>query len=328
VTQATSTDASGIRLESVACLLCGSDRHSGAVASGLDYEYDTSDIEFSFVACLDCGHVYLDPRPTIESAAAIYPRTYYAYSGAHRTGAFSLLGRIKDLVVSRRVRSLVASVPPGGRLLEAGCGDGSLLIAIRRGRADIRLTGLDLHFSEETRAILASHDIDTREVALEDARFSEPFDRVVMNQFIEHLWDSSRCMASINACLRPGGIVSISTPNLDGYDRRWTRDGAWGGYHFPRHLNLFTRASLCRFLEESGFRIVRAVDLVAPLIQVTTVHNVLKLRGYAIHRFFRDSNLAALAIATAVDTLALRLGRSTSNQQVIAEKVAGSGAES
>ena len=325
MTLALSKESSGIRLEWVVCLVCGRD-DATPIAHGLDYEYDTSDIEFTFVVCRQCGHVYLNPRPTMDSGAAIYPSSYYSVSGAHRTGALSALGRIKDVVVGRRVRALVSALPSGGRLMEPGCGDGSLLLAIRKSRPDLRLTALDLQFSASTRAQLESNAIAVVETALEDARFDEPFDMVVMNQLIEHLWDARGCMRSINACLKVAGVVSISTPNLDGYDRRFFVDRAWGGYHIPRHLNLFTRTSLCRFLATFGFEAVRTVSLAAPLIWVASIHNALKIRGVGAARFFRDSNLPVLAASTAMDMVAARLGVPTSNQQVIARKVRPLGA--
>jgi 2-polyprenyl-3-methyl-5-hydroxy-6-metoxy-1,4-benzoquinol methylase len=309
-----------IRVESVPCLLCGED-DAEPIAHGTDYEYDTSAIEYSFVACRRCSHVYLNPRPTLESASAIYPSNYYALSGAHRTGALSVLGRIKDVVVGRRVRTLVAALPSGGRLMEPGCGDGSLLRAIRRARPDLHLTALDLQFSATTRAELAGARIDIVETALERARFEEPFDMVVMNQLIEHLWDARGCLSSLSGCVKLGGIVSISTPNLDGYDRGLFADRAWGGYHFPRHLNLFTRASLCRFLAGFGLQPIRMVNLAAPLIWVASIHNHLKIKGSASARFFRDSNLLALAAACSIDVVATRLGAVTSNQQLVARKV-------
>ncbi len=318
---AASERAAEISLEPVACLLCGNALPGDPVAKGLDYEYGTSAIEFSFVACRQCGHVYLNPRPTIESARAIYPQNYYAFAGAHRTGALSVLGRIKDIVVSRRIRAMVGALPPGGRVLEAGCGDGSLLISIRAVRPDLKLAGLDLQFSADTRRLLREHDIEAIEAALEEARFDCLFDMVIMNQFIEHLWDARACMASINAGLKMGGVVSISTPNLDGYDRRLFKDRAWGGYHFPRHLNLFTAESLGRFVEAFGFQAIRTANLAAPLIWVASLHNYLMTKRYAAHRLFTDSNLIVLSIATLLDMAAARLGAATSNQQLIAKKV-------
>jgi 2-polyprenyl-3-methyl-5-hydroxy-6-metoxy-1,4-benzoquinol methylase len=310
-----------LTLEAAVCLICGSQREGRLYASGVDFEYDTSEIEFRFVSCPDCGHVYLNPRPTIESAGAIYPSNYYAFTGAHRSGALSLLGRAKDVVVRRRVAGLVAGLRSGSRVMEPGCGDGALLISLRQARPDLHLTALDLQFSPATRRTLADFDIEIVEQTLEEARFEEPFDFVVMNQLIEHLWDARRCMASVSAALNVAGTVSISTPNLDGYDRRWFKDRTWGGYHIPRHLNLFTRESLARFLREFGLEVVDTKDLAAPIIWVTSVHNELKARGNGLHRFFRDSNLAALALATIADTIAPRLGYSTSNQQMVARKI-------
>lgn len=308
-------------LERVCCMLCGSEHHSDIVATGSDFEYETSRIEFTFVRCSKCGHVYLNPRPTIESAPLIYPKTYYAVSGAHHRHARSVLGRVKDAVVGRRIGKLVKDLPPNASILEAGCGDGSLLLALRKHRNDLQLTGLDLQISADTRQRMAALGIDAIEGALEDARLDRRFDMVVMNQVIEHLWHPRTGLLRANALLRPAGVLSISTPNLDGYDRRLFKAHAWGGYHFPRHLNLFTSESLSRLVEECGFRPLRVVRLTAPLVWTASVHNYLTVKRWPGRRMFRDSNLLALGLASAFDIIASRLGKITSNQQLIAQKV-------
>ena len=314
-------EVNGLALETVCCTLCGSEHHSDIVATGSDFEYETSPVEFSFVSCSKCGHVYLNPRPTIESAPVIYPKNYYAVAGAHKKQAWSVLGRVKDTVVGRRIEKLVMDLPPDSSILEAGCGDGSLLMALRKRRPDLRLSGLDLQISDDTRRRMSALGIDAMEGALEDARPDRRFDMVVMNQVIEHLWHPRKGLLKANALLRPRGVLSISTPNLDGYDRRLFKARAWGGYHFPRHLNLFTSESLRRLVEECGFQPLRVVNLTAPLVWTASIHNYLTVKHWPGRWIFRDSNLLALGLATAVDIIASHLGKITSNQQMIAEKV-------
>jgi 2-polyprenyl-3-methyl-5-hydroxy-6-metoxy-1,4-benzoquinol methylase len=182
--------------------------------------------------------------------------------------------------------------------------------------------GLDLQLAPTTRAALEAAGIGVMETPLEAARFTERFDMAIMNQMIEHLWDARGALASLHAALRPGGVLSISTPNLDGWDRRLFADGTWGGYHFPRHLNLFTAASLARLLADCGFETVTTRNLAAPLVWVASLHNALAARGHGAARWFRDSNLAVLAAATALDLTLARCGLATSNQQAVARRAA------
>ncbi len=64
---------SGVELDlvPVACAMCGSsDTKPRPVFEGYDYEYRTCDNRFRFVACADCGHVYLSPRVRMEDIGA------------------------------------------------------------------------------------------------------------------------------------------------------------------------------------------------------------------------------------------------------------------
>ena len=93
---------------------------------------------------------------------------------------------------------------------------------------------------------------------------------------------------------------------------------AWGGYHFPRHLNLFTPDSLGRLLARYGFRTVASVNLAAPLVWLATTQNLAGRYGLPVRWFLRESNLPLLSAFTALDLLMSALGRSTSNQQLVA----------
>lgn len=305
-----------VHIEQTRCLMCGEPPPNASHARGFDYEYETSAREFVFVECPQCGHVYLNPRPCIADARAIYPSNYYTLTGAQR----GLLGPIKDVVLMRRLRALLRDVPMGGAAVEVGCGDGALLLAMRRARPDLTLVGVDLQFTAHHRKSLEDADIECRESTMEEAEFSVDFDLAVMNQLIEHLWDIPRCLARIAECLKPGGQLSISTPNLRGWDRQFFSDGTWGGYYFPRHLNLFTPKRLESLLDEYGFEVVKTGNLVAPLIWIASCHNTLKARESGLHRFFFDGNMAALAVFTTLDTAAKLLGKETSNMQVIARR--------
>ena len=312
--------AGEIELEAVRCVVCGG-LPGAAVAAGCDYEYLTSPATFTFVACRDCGHVFLHPRPTRGMAAAIYPAHYYTVSGSHRSASLSLLGRIKDRVVLRRLRHVLPSLRQGGRVLEIGAGDGALLLALRATRPDADLHALDLRFAPEHRAALERQSVRCIEGLLEDARLPSDCDLIIMNQLIEHLWDLEGGMRKVAAALRPAGLVSVATPNLDGYDRRWFGASSWGGYHFPRHLNLFTGDSLAGFLQRHGLRAVGRSSLAAPLIWLATCQNVAGRRGWRLRWFLRESNLPLLSVFTLFDLAMAAAGRATSNQQLVAARL-------
>jgi SAM-dependent methyltransferase len=306
-----------VAVEATTCALCGATA-STPLASGRDYEYDSSPDTFTFVQCDACAHVFLNPRPTAQAAGAIYPSNYYTVSGVHQSAFLSLLGRIKDRVLIRRLSHALPSLPSSGQVLEIGAGDGSLLIALRTARPDLRLVALDLRFAPERVRALEAAGIECIEGLLEDCPLPSGCDLVIMNQLIEHLWELDAGLRKISSAVRIGGVVSIATPNLHGYDRRWFGGTAWGGYHFPRHLNLFTPESLGRLLARHGLRPVSHTNLAAPLVWLATSQNVAGAFGIRARWFLTESNLPLLASFTALDLLMSAFGRPTSNQQVVA----------
>jgi len=311
------TDPPSVAVEATACALCDGGAAT-PIASGRDYEYHSSPDTFTFVRCDACGHVFLNPRPTRQAADVIYPSNYYTTSGVHQSAFLSLLGRIKDRVLLRRLTNVLPSLPSSGQVLEIGAGDGSLLIALRKGRPRLRLYGLDLRFAPARVKALEAMGIECIEGLLEECSLPSGCDLVIMNQVVEHLWDLDADLRKISGAVRVGGLVSIATPNLDGYDRRWFGRTAWGGYHFPRHLNLFTPESLGRLLRRHGLRAVSHTNLAAPLVWLATSQNIAGTFGVRARWLLTESNLPLLGAFTAFDLFMSRLGRSTSNQQLVA----------
>lgn len=306
-------------LEKVQCLLCGAD-DADTVASGPDYECETTSEIFCIVRCCRCDHLYLNPRPTFECAHQIYPSDYYTLDASHQPDGRSVIGRIKDFIVRRRLRAYLRCVPPGGIVVDLGCGDGSLLLGLRFARPDAKLIGVDLAVSVKQRRRMEEADIAVIESPLEAAQLPHDVSLIIMNQVIEHLWNVEACMKKVHSSLRSGGFLNVCTPNSDGYDRSWFSDTAWGGYYFPRHLNLFGFEGLRSYVEGVGLHIKEHKLLLAPLIWMSTAR-ALQIQ-FAWPRWMRlkDSNLSFLVLFTLVDIAALALGKPTSNQQVVAVK--------
>jgi fatty acid desaturase/2-polyprenyl-3-methyl-5-hydroxy-6-metoxy-1,4-benzoquinol methylase len=312
--------AAVVELEEPACVLCGAAEPGEIAATGYDYEYGTSDRAFTFVRCARCAHCYLNPRPTIRSLAAIYPDTYYTRSAEHTQDESPWLARIKERIVTKRLQPLLAGLRTNGAMVDVGAGDGTLLMQVRRLRPDVRLLAVDWSFTAAQIGRFRELDIDYLEAPLEEADLGDAaFDVAVMNQVIEHVWDVRGGLAKLRRAIGPGGNLSISTPNFNGYEQRWFA-GRWGNCYFPRHLNLFSSVALRRLLEECGFQVVATFQLAAPLVWVRSFQYSCKARGSRLAALFTDHNLPALAAFSAMDWTMTALGFETSNVQCIARR--------
>ncbi|MBP7055376.1 MAG: class I SAM-dependent methyltransferase [Candidatus Omnitrophica bacterium] len=317
---------SKVRCECVTCAVCGSDR-SGVVASGFDYEYWTVDQKFTFVNCLDCGHLYLNPRPIRSEADSIYPKNYYTLSGRHTSRSSKTISFFKNIIIKKRLSFFNQILDSNASVLEVGSGDCSLLISLKKTYPRLNLSGIDLAYSDIVKSQCSEIGIALIEGAIEDLRLPESaYDLVIMNQLIEHLWDPQGVVSKIGLSLKPAGFISIETPEACGYDRQFFFNSFWGGYYFPRHMNLFSFDSIKRLLEKNGFSVTGHYSLVAPIVWAFSFKAFFcrtrnsKHRGGVLDRFFSDANSFCLAFFSFLDICAIFFGLTTSNQKIIARK--------
>jgi SAM-dependent methyltransferase len=113
-------------------------------------------------------------------------------------------------------------IAQGERLLDVGCGTGAFTIgaALRGYRA------LGLSWDERNNRVAAERAqlcrADTAEFAVCDVRtldsrgeLHERFDTVVCAECIEHILDDEKLVRDMAKCLRLGGRLLLSTPNMD-----------------------------------------------------------------------------------------------------------------
>ncbi len=314
-----------LRLEMTHCVVCGSDAYA-AVAEGRDYQYWTSDRTFVMVRCRECSHLYLNPRPTRDSAGVIYPSDDYTLCGRHAGRGSKLVATLKKRIVERRLAVVRSLLSGPVRVLEVGCGDCELLMGLRRSFPHIEVTGVDLALPKVASRACRDLGIELIEGAVEDVPLAPgSYSLVIMNQLIEHLWDPVGALEKIHASMAEGGMLSIETVNTAGYDRRLIRDGRWGAFYFPRHLNLFDFGGLQRLLAGHGFETVSQYSLLAPVNWAFGMRALAcpepHCRDNLWHRLFSDENPACLAVFTMLDVLARAVGLTTSNQKTIARRV-------
>jgi 2-polyprenyl-3-methyl-5-hydroxy-6-metoxy-1,4-benzoquinol methylase len=116
----------------------------------------------------------------------------------------------------RQVRELEAAgaLPAGGRALDVGSGYGFFRRALEL--AGVAHDGLEI--SAHARAVakrLYGFDTAGEDLAARRDAWAGRFDLVSLWDMIEHVASPTALLADVVACLRPGGMVAIKTPNLD-----------------------------------------------------------------------------------------------------------------
>ena len=136
-----------------------------------------------------------------------------------------------------------------GRVLDIGCGYGYFRVALAE--AGYEHDGLEV--SAFARAVAKeTYGYETFGGFLEDhwQDWPERFDGIVLFDLIEHLVDPDEFMRQVYACLRPGGVVGIKTPNIEAPEADVF--GPW--YHSLKreHLQFFSGPSLTACAARAG----------------------------------------------------------------------------
>lgn len=304
-----------LRLEPVRCPLCGGGG-DGPAASGEDFEYATSGQTFTFVRCAACDLLFLNPRPHADALPAIYPVDYYSFTGEDEPRG--VVGFFRTRWERRKVRDYTRWLAPGPRrVLDVGCGTGRLLSLLRDvGEPSWEYRGIEL--DERAVETARARGFNAERARVEDYRPDGPFDLILLQQVIEHVADPAALLRTLGSWLAPGGVVVLETPNLGGWDYRLFRERLWGGYHFPRHWVLFSRASLRRLAEAAGLDVVEQCSLMSLSFWSWSVHHWMLSRGWprALVRLARPPSLLLLPPSVMVECLQ----RETSNQRLVARR--------
>lgn len=295
-------------LESVACCVCAGTA-SEPVGVGEDFEYGTSPDSFLAVRCQSCSLVYLDPRPALSELDRIYPDTYHAYS--FDEDHFGLAYKVRCRLEARRLLRACRGLPADARILDVGCGDGfHLQLLVDRGKPGWRLEGVDV----DARAVTAARGRGLRvhEGTVENLDLAEEaYDLVLMIATIEHVADPPAVLRAVHRLLKRGRAVLVVTDNTGSLDFRLSHTRHWGGYHFPRHWNLFDNESMRKLAAATAFQVEDLRTITSPVNWTYTVRNALQDWGAPrrVVEQFSLSSPVALAAFTVFDLLHVAIGR-------------------
>jgi 2-polyprenyl-3-methyl-5-hydroxy-6-metoxy-1,4-benzoquinol methylase len=289
-----------LNLVQVQCCICGSNniQHAG---SGEDYEYDCSADIFSAVQCNTCGLVYLNPRPSVSEFEKIYPKNYHAFDFSEEE--FGFVHKIRSWLEAKRLLVFCEEVPTNGKILDVGCGDGFHLNLLRKyGEKSWTVEGIDMdkraiEMAEKSGLVVHQGSVESIDLP------ANTYDLAFTIQTIEHVEKPDEVLKGIYKLLKPGGRLVIVTDNTDSLDFKFFKKRYWGGYHFPRHWNLFNKNSLSKLAQKTGFEVDLITTQVSPVNWVYTIHNWLvdkNAPGWLIKRFTLKSTVS-LAAFTLLD---------------------------
>ena len=205
---------------------------------------------WSLCVCEECGLVRLSHIPSQDVA---YPSEYYGQGGRKFVPGVEAVSQIRPALLTRVIRRCEQAVTRNHRkprVLDVGCGRGYLL-------RDLASRGWDCAGIDIPGAPLPS-DADALgfDCRVGDAGAlpwaAESFDLVVINHVLEHVRDPWAACHAANRVLRSGGMLYVGVPNYGSFQSRLFGTH-WFPLEVPRHIYHFSKSSLARVLNESGF---------------------------------------------------------------------------
>ncbi len=311
----------GLDLVPVMCALCGAD-DGEPVAVGEDFEYRTSADSFLAVRCRRCGLLYLNPRPAAHELERIYPPSYHAFDFSPERYGF--VYRVRRALETRRALAWCRGLPSRARVIDIGCGDGFHLKLLH----DVKREGWTFEGVDPSpRAVAAARagGLTVHQGTVETLPLPEAsYDLALLIATIEHVADPGGVLTAVRTLLRPGGRAVIVTDNAAAPDFRVFGGRHWGGYHFPRHWNLFTRDTLGALVQGVGLEVVSIDTTMSPVNWVYSLRNALDDWGapeWVVNRFTLRSPVS-LAAFTVVDAVCRLVGAGALLRVIVRRPVA------
>jgi glycosyltransferase involved in cell wall biosynthesis/ubiquinone/menaquinone biosynthesis C-methylase UbiE len=148
-------------------------------------------------------------------------------------------------------------------VLDVGAGEGYFAAAVLHKQN--RMVGVDMLTAPKHEAIFADYlslDLNQGLQPVIDRCGEQHFDKILLQDVLEHLYQPEKVLADCHRLLKPGGTILISLPNVANITVRLGL--LFGQFNYSErgildrtHLRFFTRKTARQFIETAGYRIVR-----------------------------------------------------------------------
>ncbi|MFA5004810.1 MAG: methyltransferase domain-containing protein [Candidatus Omnitrophota bacterium] len=238
-------------MDIVKCNLCGSQDHrlvydikiSSPDQGKQEYKITAGNLQadLKLLRCAHCGLVFADPlqsRKFLKTQYSVFKDELYISEEKGRR------------IAARAVLKKISRFKKPGELLEIGCAAGFLLDEA------VKL-GWKTHGIEPCKWMsdFAKNKLGLGSIfdSLEQAAFrAHYFDLIILADVLEHLDDPRSELERLRKLLKPGGILYISTPDIDSFLSRLLKAKWWGIQY--GHLFYFSRKTLSKMLGLCGFK--------------------------------------------------------------------------
>lgn len=236
--------------ETVNCPFCNSNRYK------LHEKFGT-ELQYSYVKCLDCGLIYSSPRPKYDEIFLkdAYEE-YFVFDSDYSYSEDILDGwekEIKDILKFDKKRNAI---------LDIGSCMGDFLKVAKNYFNYCEGVEVAQNMAEFTNQKL---NIKIHIGAFSEIHFTKKYSCIHMSHVIEHIPNPQDWIRKAKLVLEDDGILVMSVPNMNSLNRQLKlvmkkiglRKGKWSdNTRTPDHLFEPTIESTLRFFNENGFKVL------------------------------------------------------------------------
>ncbi len=206
---------------------------------------------FRLDRCSDCGHVFQNPRLSLEGLEFYYKDFY----GGAWEGPLELAAQSGAELFKRRAETLEGIHEPE-RWLDVGTGQAHFCVMASEVWPHCRFDGLDMTQGVEEAERRGWISEAYRQMFPDVAhKLRARYDVVSMHHYLEHTLDPKAELDAAALVLEPGGILQIEVPDPD-YPLARLFGRRWASWFQPQHLHFVPLDNLRTALEERSFEIV------------------------------------------------------------------------
>ena len=223
----------------ISCNLCGQSKER-IIATQNSYK---------MVECINCGFIYLNPRPNEE----VLNQLYQTYHSRNSDGASSW-ALLMNKIYKETAHCIRKRFPDPGKLLDIGCGYGHFLNLMKNYGWDT----FGLEPSTPATAYARTLKLKVSCETLENTSHnSNSFNVITMFYVLEHLSDPVTALLKVNNILKPGGLLVLRVPHTTPIVKLLSSVGIKNNlYDIPFHLSDFSPKTIQSVLEKTGFEAI------------------------------------------------------------------------
>jgi 2-polyprenyl-3-methyl-5-hydroxy-6-metoxy-1,4-benzoquinol methylase len=273
-------------LEWVKCNLCGRD-NAKYLFRKRSFFQDKS--YFDVVKCRNCGLIFVNPRPTEKALSNLYSKAYFVEADGLQGGYQDYL-KDRDIILNevnlnfRDISFKQIEESLGGRkCLEVGCAARFFLEFMHERGWEVCGMDISEYVSQMARQRTGLNIITG---TIFDANLpSTDFDLVTMWYLIEHVHDPKGVLLEVNRVLRDQGALILTCPRVGGMNAMQLFGKNWRLYRVPEHLYYFSRTTIRRILNETGFEVRNIVTFGSGLSTGRSNMKIKRMADKMVKRF-------------------------------------------